>query len=218
MSDDATEGGSQIDTPKKPRSSLKGLSGRHRLFCRRYTTHYNASRAASEAGFKASNASNTASLLLDDPKIIKEVQRLECERDQDLELDARLRQQIVSQVATTKITDVISWDSEGNVTLRPSDHIPERAAVGITSVKRTKDGGLEVRFADKIPAVRLSAQMDGSLTERVEHTGKGGFPAVPINLTQLPLDSLVALLEKPLSPEIAAQVAALRATEKTKAD
>ena len=195
---------------KKSRSHLKELTGRHKLFCRRYATHYNGTLAATEAGFKPTNAANTASLLLDDPKIINEVQRLERERNQTLDLDEIRRRELVSQIATTKITDVISWDSAGNIVLRPSDHIPERAKVGIVSVKRSKDGTVEVKFADKVPAVRLSAQMDGQLTERIEH--RGNFAGNFIDLSGIPLDEL-AERAGPLSEEMAAKVETLRASE-----
>jgi hypothetical protein len=70
-------------------------------------------------------------------------------------------------MANTKITDIMSWDSEGNVQIKPSDEIPEHALQAIKNIriKRDKDGNqtLELDLYDKVGVLRLLAKASGLL-------------------------------------------------------
>lgn len=70
-------------------------------------------------------------------------------------------------MANTRITDIMSWDEEGNVTVKRSSDIPEHALNAIKNVKvRTdKDGAstLEIELYDKVAVLRLLAKASGLL-------------------------------------------------------
>jgi hypothetical protein len=70
-------------------------------------------------------------------------------------------------MANTRITDIMSWDEHGNVTVKRSSDIPEHALNAIKNVKvRTdKDGAstLEIELYDKVAVLRLLAKASGLL-------------------------------------------------------
>ena len=75
--------------------------------------------------------------------------------------------QALLDVASAKLTDVIEWDGEGNVKVRPSADIPDNVASAIKKVKvsRNKDGDptLELEMHDKISVLRILAKAAGLL-------------------------------------------------------
>lgn len=66
-------------------------------------------------------------------------------------------------MANTKITDVMTWDDQGNVKVRASKDIPEAALQSIKSIKIDKDGMISVEFWDKVQTLRLLAKASGLL-------------------------------------------------------
>jgi hypothetical protein len=70
-------------------------------------------------------------------------------------------------MAQTKITDVLTWDEEGNVKVKAAHQIPEHALQAIKNIKvvKGKDGAqtLEVELYDKIGVLRLLAKASGLL-------------------------------------------------------
>lgn len=74
-------------------------------------------------------------------------------------------------MANTKLTDIMSWDEEGNVKVKASSQIPEHALQAIKSIKvneRTdKDGNttrtLDIELYDKVGVLRLLAKASGLL-------------------------------------------------------
>jgi hypothetical protein len=66
-------------------------------------------------------------------------------------------------MANTKITDVMTWDDDGNVTVKASKDIPEHALQSIKSIKINKDGMIAIEFWDKVQTLRLLAKASGLL-------------------------------------------------------
>lgn len=74
-------------------------------------------------------------------------------------------------MANTKLTDIMSWDEEGNISVKPSRDIPEHALQAIKSIKvnerRDKDGNvtrtLDIELYDKVGVLRLLAKASGLL-------------------------------------------------------
>ena len=67
----------------------------------------------------------------------------------------------------TKITDIMTWDSAGNIQVKPSDQIPEHALQAIKTIKQRvdKDGNsyLDIEMFDKVGVLRLLAKASGLL-------------------------------------------------------
>ena len=70
-------------------------------------------------------------------------------------------------MANTKITDIMTWDEHGNVTVKRSSDIPEHALLAIKNIKvrPDKDGvnTLEIELYDKVGVLRLLAKASGLL-------------------------------------------------------
>ena len=74
-------------------------------------------------------------------------------------------------MANTKITDIMSWDESGNVTVKASHLIPEHALHAIKSIKvnskKDSDGNvystLDIELYDKVGVLRLLAKASGLL-------------------------------------------------------
>ena len=69
-------------------------------------------------------------------------------------------------IAGAEITDVLWWDAEGNVSVKPSEQLAPRMRKAIKKVKvrPTSEGNeIEVEMHDKISALRLAAKHEGLL-------------------------------------------------------
>lgn len=70
-------------------------------------------------------------------------------------------------MANTKITDIMTWDEDGNVKIKAASQIPDHALQAIKNIKirREKDGSqtLDVELYDKVGVLRLLAKASGLL-------------------------------------------------------
>jgi hypothetical protein len=70
-------------------------------------------------------------------------------------------------MANTKLTDIMTWDEEGNVKVKASHQIPEHAlqAIKKIQVRVDKEGNntLEIELYDKVGVLRLLAKASGLL-------------------------------------------------------
>ena len=70
-------------------------------------------------------------------------------------------------MANTKITDIMTWDEDGQVKVKAAHQIPEHALQSIKkiSVRTDKDGNsyLDIELYDKVGVLRLLAKASGLL-------------------------------------------------------
>lgn len=75
-------------------------------------------------------------------------------------------------MANTKLTDIMSWDEEGNIKVKASKDIPEHALQAIKSIKTTTRFDpkteesvttLDIELYDKVGVLRLLAKASGLL-------------------------------------------------------
>lgn len=74
-------------------------------------------------------------------------------------------------MANTKLTDIMTWDAQGNIQVKPSDEIPEHALQAIKSIKvnerADREGNitrtLDIELYDKVGVLRLLAKASGLL-------------------------------------------------------
>lgn len=70
-------------------------------------------------------------------------------------------------MANTKITDIMTWDENGQVRVKAASDIPEHALASIKMIrtKLDKDGNstLEIELYDKVGVLRLLAKASGLL-------------------------------------------------------
>lgn len=74
-------------------------------------------------------------------------------------------------MANTKLTDIMEWDEQGNIKVKPSKDIPDHALQAIKSIKSNtktdKEGNsyttLDIELWDKVGVLRLLAKASGLL-------------------------------------------------------
>lgn len=70
-------------------------------------------------------------------------------------------------MANTKITDILTWDEEGNVKVKAASAIPDHALQAIKNIRviKGKDGAqtLDIELYDKVGVLRLLAKASGLL-------------------------------------------------------
>lgn len=70
-------------------------------------------------------------------------------------------------MANTKISDIMTWDESGKVTVKAAHQIPEHALTAIKSIKQKvdRDGNstLEIELYDKVGVLRILAKASGLL-------------------------------------------------------
>ena len=70
-------------------------------------------------------------------------------------------------MANTKITDIMEWDSSGNVIVKDAKEIPEHALQAIKNIRQRTDkegnSTIEIELFDKIGVLRILAKASGLL-------------------------------------------------------
>jgi len=64
-------------------------------------------------------------------------------------------------MANTKLTDIMEWDEQGNIKVKPSKDIPDHALQAIKSIKSNTKTDIELW--DKVGVLRLLAKASGLL-------------------------------------------------------
>tara|TARA_R100000773_G_C4216830_1_gene115377 strand:- start:511 stop:897 length:387 start_codon:yes stop_codon:yes gene_type:complete len=70
-------------------------------------------------------------------------------------------------IGSASITDIVSWDKEGNVTVKTPDEIPAHALAAIKRI-RVINGGLDLEMVDKVRVFQMLAKGSGILDRERE--------------------------------------------------
>ena len=95
-------------------------------------------------------------------------------------------------LANTKLTDVMEWDEQGNIKVKPSKDIPEHALQAIKSIKSNtktdKEGNsyttLEIELWDKVGVLRILAKASG-LLDNPEESDKPSVLGINIRAPEI---------------------------------
>ena len=96
-------------------------------------------------------------------------------------------------MANTKLSDIMTWDEEGNVKVKASRDIPDHALRAIKSIKvneRTdKDGNttrtLDIELYDKVGVLRLLAKASGLLEAPEDESNKPSVIGINIQAPEV---------------------------------
>lgn len=161
-----------------------GLTKKQELFCERYTTHWNATRAAKEAGFSDKTAHVMGHRLVNKGLVSEKIKTL---GDQALKDAGVSRERILAElvaVATADMTE--AFDEMGQ--MKPFSEMPENVRRSLNGVEVHEifagqgDQRLAIGLArkfkayDKNKALEILAKHLKLLTDRVEHSGPNGGP------------------------------------------
>ena len=95
-------------------------------------------------------------------------------------------------LANTKLTDVMEWDEQGNIKIKPSKDIPEHALQAIKSIKSNtktdKEGNsyttLDIELWDKVGVLRILAKASG-LLDNPEESDKPSVLGINIRAPEI---------------------------------
>lgn len=172
-----------------PEAERDPLNIRQRKFVEEYLIDYHATNAYIRAGYRTVanvTARVNASRLLSHPHIKAAVRKAESE----LLEQVRIRQhEIFSELRNVALSNIDNYivDEEGAVTLKEGvDKTALRAIASIhkTTVQRASEDGIvtthnvKISLWSKVEGLRIAAQTQKMLTDKVEQTGDGGGPVI----------------------------------------
>lgn len=187
----------------KALGNKNGLSNIRERFCQHYTKHWNATRAAKEAGYKEKWASSIGYQLLQNTLVKKRISELTEHAIKEIGVTRERVLTELSRIAFTGMKDLATWNESG-VSFKPSKDIDEDVAAAISEVSETvtqAGGTLRIKQHDKVRALEILAKNLKMLTDKHEHSGPDGKPIETKNYSDLPDDQLDAILERYLDRE-----------------
>ena len=191
---------------KKPKVKLTGMQ---ELFCQFYTTHWNATRAAKEAGYSEKSSMELGYQNLQIPSVKARIAELTEHALKEIGINRERVLQEYSRLAFYDLAE--AYDEIGQ--LKPVKEMPEDIRRAVSKVKvfevfalgQSDDGQSrekqltgytkEVEFAQKKPALDSIAKVLGMAPDRHEHSGPNGKPIETRNIDDLTDDQLDARLK-----------------------
>lgn len=188
------------------------LTPKQERFCQAYTTHWNATRAAKEAGYSEQSAMFQGYQLLQIPLVQKRIKEL---KDHALAELGITRERILQEYSHLAFADVSqAYDEMGQ--FKPLSEIPEdvRRSLKEIEVHELFDGQGEQRsviglakkakFQDKTAALAALTKVLGMAPDKIEHSGPGGKPIETLSRSDMSdeqLDARIAGLVAKLAPK-----------------
>lgn len=148
------------------------LNLRQQRFVHEYLIDGNAHRAAERAGYpkgQKNGAERAAHRLMKEPEIRAAIQAAEDAHLAKLGANREAVLAEITRLAFYDVRDFVSW-KEGRITLKDSDVIG--SGKPIVSVKNTEHG-IEIKFADKLAALRDLGRTMAMFTDVQKHEGLG---------------------------------------------
>lgn len=162
----------------EPDSESDGLTERERRFVLHYACTGQPQLAARRAGYAWNTAKYRARDALKKPAVIAAIEEMRAERAARLGITADRVVQELARVGLVNITDLATF-GPGGVVLNLSDDISPDDAAAIVEVSETKDGGVKVKLAPKLQALKLLAEHTGVIGKRDSNAN-----AVVINVVE----------------------------------
>ena len=164
--------------------SLKGLTEKQKKFCLQYITHWNATRAAKEAGYSEATAYSIGSENLSKPEIQAYIEEIQA----DLEKTAGIsRLRIIQELEKIAFTSIASLHNTW-ITRKEFEELTEEQKAAIQEIttqtrmeKNPIEGGMpiqvdyvKVKLYDKMKAVDTINKMLGyNAPEKIENVNPG---------------------------------------------
>jgi phage terminase small subunit len=141
------------------------LSPAEILFAIEYAKDLNASRAFREVFGVKKNAQVQGPALAKKPGIGRVIREFLLDRAKRSEILGQRTLEEVIGVAFAKLTDVASWDAEGNITLKDSSLLTPDQAASIKKVTRTPKGEVKIELHDKLKAAETLLKCVGFFSD-----------------------------------------------------
>lgn len=150
------------------------LTPRELLFCGQYIRLGDAAEAARQAGFPEKQAGQTAVQLLDREDVQQQLDHLRASMRQQIETEALAG---LRRLALGPRNDAAYLATSREMSRKDLDKLD---LFGVAEIKQAKDGGCDVKFIDRLPALTLlleygrSSQdnQPGSLLDALEQSAR----------------------------------------------
>lgn len=155
------------------------LTARQRSFADHYLVVGNATEAAKLAGYSEKTAYSQGARLLKNDEVASYIQARSSAISERLEITAERIRAELARIAFSDLTEVATWEKDSLELIKSAD-LSEDAARALREVVATTTQGehgtttrLGVKTHDKLGALKLLAQIEGLLREKldVHHTG-----------------------------------------------
>jgi phage terminase small subunit len=126
------------------------LTPKQACFCEEYTRDYNATAAATRAGYSPNTANEQGARLLVNVSVKDKIQRLEQDRSNRLKLDIDIVVSNLASIAGANIRDYLEIEGE-QVKLKNLLNLTPGQLVAIESIKQGRNG-IELKLYNKLTA------------------------------------------------------------------
>ena len=155
---------------KTLKEDRKSTALRHELFCREFIIDFNATRAATAAGFSKKTAKQQGSRLLTRVDVQKRIAELIQERKAKIEFTAENVLAELGKLAFVNIKDYVKHATDRWIFFKNIDEIPRDLAAAVEAIKQT-DKGIEVKLYNKPKSLELALRHFGLLTDNLSVKG-----------------------------------------------
>lgn len=176
-----------------------GLTTKQERFVEEYIVDWNATRAATAAGYSEKTAYRSGSDLLQNPRVQEALAAALKAQQKRTQITADRVLQEVARVAFFDIRKIFNEDG----TLKRVHELDDDTAAAIAAVDALEVGGDgKLMIAKKVKAVDKGGALDKLMrhfgmyaADKVEHTGKDGAPLFQ-NMSDAELDARIARLQR----------------------
>lgn len=172
------------------KQKFKADEERHKYFARCYFEHWNATKAAIQAGYSEHTAKQQGSRLLTYADVQAELSRLAQDSEQRGVLSREKVERELAIIGFSDISELADVESVSDL-----QELPEHTRRAVKRVKRTvrfnKETGdetttVELENHDKVAALNLAAKSLGMLKDNVQLTGEVSVNVYPPGVTPPP--------------------------------
>jgi len=157
------------------------LTPKQAAFVSEYLVDLNATQAAIRAGYSPHTAKEQASRLLSKANVAALIKEKSDAISTRLEITAERIRAELARIAFSDLTEVATWEKDSLELIKSAD-LSEDAARALREVVATTTQGehgtttrLHVKQHDKLAALKLLAQMEGLLREKLDVNVSGGL-------------------------------------------
>jgi len=149
---------------RPPTKRLGKLTYKQLLFCAEFPVDFNITQAAIRAGYSKKSAHQIGWRLLRSATVLEKIEDHLRKRMKDAEARGDDEWRRLAEIAFGQLTDLVSWDGEGKLTIKASDQLTAQGRAIAKEVSiYTSDAGTKtvVKVRDPLPAlVKLAERRD----------------------------------------------------------
>lgn len=158
------------------------LTDKQKRFVDEYLVDLNATQAAIRAGYKEKAAYRTGAENLRKPQIQEEIEKRQQQIQERTQITTDMLVKQLYKIAFHDITDYVTWNEEGGISVRPSDEVDgtilTEVSDDISDYGKYKRIKKKVKMPDRMKAIELLSRYTGGFDASVKVNGNIGVTIV----------------------------------------